>query len=237
MNILLIAGHGQGDSGAVANGYKEAELTREIVNSIYEKLKLYANVDIFDINKNMYKYLQKNSFDFKKYDYVFEVHFNAGTNDLTDSTTGTEILIHPKETGRSVEENILNNISALGFKNRGIKERTNLKNMNICKGVQGVSYCLLEVCFIDDKDDMKLYQEKKEKISQAICDGIVYGFGLIKSNDYIINELTTVNDIVWELSERGIISDKNLWLKKLDSDINSYWLARKCINYIKENVR
>ena len=27
-------------------------------------------------------------------------------------------------------------------------------------------------------------------------------------------ELTTVNDIVWELANRGIISDKELWLKK-----------------------
>ena len=28
---LLIAGHGQGDPGAVGNGYKEADLTREFV--------------------------------------------------------------------------------------------------------------------------------------------------------------------------------------------------------------
>lgn len=46
-------------------------------------------------------------------------------------------------------------------------------------------------------------------------------------------ELTTVNDIVWELSARGIISDKDLWLKKLEEDENAYWLARKCVNYIR----
>ena len=47
-------------------------------------------------------------------------------------------------------------------------------------------------------------------------------------------ELTTVNDIVWELSARGIISDKDLWLKKLEEDENAYWLARKCVNYIRK---
>ena len=43
-------------------------------------------------------------------------------------------------------------------------------------------------------------------------------------------ELTSVNDIVWELHHRGIISDKNLWLSKLASDTDAYWLARKCVN-------
>ena len=49
-------------------------------------------------------------------------------------------------------------------------------------------------------------------------------------------ELETVNDIVWELANRGIITDKALWLEKLESDANSYWLARKCANYIRRNV-
>jgi len=43
-------------------------------------------------------------------------------------------------------------------------------------------------------------------------------------------ELTTVNDIVWELNHRGIILDKDLWLKKLEEDQNTYWLARKTAN-------
>ena len=45
--------------------------------------------------------------------------------------------------------------------------------------------------------------------------------------------LETVNDIVWELAERGIITDKELWLEKLEKDKNAYWLARKCVNYIR----
>ena len=47
--------------------------------------------------------------------------------------------------------------------------------------------------------------------------------------------LTTVNDIVWELAARGILTDKALWLKKLEEDENSYWLARKVANYIRNN--
>jgi len=46
-------------------------------------------------------------------------------------------------------------------------------------------------------------------------------------------ELTIVNDIVWELAHRGIVSDKSLWLKKLEQDQNAYWLARKIVKYIQ----
>lgn len=46
-------------------------------------------------------------------------------------------------------------------------------------------------------------------------------------------ELESVNDIVWELNERGIISDKALWIGKLEEDNNAYWLARKTVNYIR----
>lgn len=56
-----------------------------------------------------------------------------------------------------------------------------------------------------------------------------------KVEGYMTSELETINDIVWELSERGIISDKELWIKKLKKDTDVYWLARKCANYIKDN--
>ena len=55
---------------------------------------------------------------------------------------------------------------------------------------------------------------------------------LLKTNS-VVAELTTVNDIVWELSHRGIITNIELWLKKLEEDSNSYWLARKTANYLR----
>ena len=48
-------------------------------------------------------------------------------------------------------------------------------------------------------------------------------------------ELTSVNDIVWELAHRGIISDSGLWLEKLEKDSNAYWLARKTVKYMQSN--
>ena len=47
------------------------------------------------------------------------------------------------------------------------------------------------------------------------------------------SELTSINDITWELAHRGIISDSDLWLKKLEQDSNAYWLARKTVKFLQ----
>lgn len=236
MNILLIAGHGQGDPGACGNGYKEAELTREFVIKLKEKLSLYVGVTVFDTNKNMYKYLKSHSFNFKNFDYVFEVHFNAIKKEAVSDgkTKGTEILIHPSEKSTGVENAILNNICALGLKKRGVKTRTNLQNMNICKGGQGVSYALLEVCYIDDIDDMRIYISKKDEVITATANGIISGFGLGNVITAPVQELVTPNDIVWQLSQMIEISDGKKAVSDLTKAMNEnsscYWMLRKIAN-------
>ncbi len=47
-------------------------------------------------------------------------------------------------------------------------------------------------------------------------------------------ELKSVNDIVWELSHRGIITDKALWLNLFKEDKNLYWLGYKAANMTRE---
>lgn len=43
-------------------------------------------------------------------------------------------------------------------------------------------------------------------------------------------KLETVNDIVWELGHRGIITDKALWMKIFENDKDLYWLGYKAVN-------
>lgn len=43
-------------------------------------------------------------------------------------------------------------------------------------------------------------------------------------------KLETVNDIVWELGHRGIITDKALWMKLFENDRDLYWLGYKAAN-------
>lgn len=45
-----------------------------------------------------------------------------------------------------------------------------------------------------------------------------------------VKMLETANDIVWQLNQRGIITDSALWLQKLTPNSNAYWLAYKAAN-------
>lgn len=237
MKILIVCGHGDGDPGACACGYKEADLVREQGLLLQKNLLSYAEVDLYDRSLNLYK-VQKagKTFNFKLYDYVIELHFNAAANDPKGNgkTTGTEILVHTSEKGVSVEEAILKNICSLGFRNRGVKKASNLLNMNICKGKQGVSYALIETCFIDDLDDMKLYKSKKNDVVAAITKGVVSGFGLKK----IKKELVSAKEITEELAKNYFpISDKTSFIKALEqakkAESPLYWGYYKLVNKIK----
>ncbi len=183
MKILLMAGHGAGDPGAIGNGYKEADIVREVVPLLRDKLTPFADVTVFDMAKNPYKFLKSNTFNFKEFDYVLEVHLNAFKKELVSNgkTKGVEILVHPTEKGVGVENAVLKNLEKIGFTNRGIKRPKDLQNMNICKGRQGVSYALIEICFIDDIDDMALYTSNKGAVIDGIAQGIITGFKLTKN--------------------------------------------------------
>lgn len=229
MNILLVAGHGDGDFGAVSSHYKEADLTRRTVSALCRLLSPFCLTTIFDTNLDMYKYLKTHNYNFKNYNYVLEVHFNAGAANPTGNgvTTGSEIIIQKGTYQKAVDKKILSNLQSIGFKNRGVKERTDLQNPKKVTS-QNVPYSLLEVCFIDDLDDLKLFNNNFNQVVQSIANAIISSFNLQ------IQELTSINDIVWELNNQGIISNKDLWLKKLEIDTDSYWLARKVANRLRK---
>lgn len=179
LRVLLIAGHGDGDPGAVANGIEEADETRAIVSNLDTQLEGICQVDIYPTERNAYKDLKagKLAVKWNDYDYVLEIHLNACEADTPDGETkGVECYVTRSEPGTSVEEAICKNIASLGLANRGVKR----KNLDVIQAARtaGVSSALLEVCFLDDPDDMEIYQANKTAIATAIAAGIVSGFGL-----------------------------------------------------------
>ena len=187
MKILLISGHGAGDSGACAKikgkTYKEAEETIVMVKKIKEQLSNYnVTVDLYPTDRNAYEDAKKGflKVDFSKYDYVLEIHFNACVNDLKGNgkTTGTEAFITTSDKTNSAEKNMLSCLSALGLNNRGVKSH-NWTVINRAK-TKCADSCLLEVCFIDDADDMAIYTKNKDNVAKAIALGVVKTYSLKK---------------------------------------------------------
>lgn len=224
MRILLIAGHGDGDCGAVGNGYYEADLTREVANLLKDELGKYTDVTVADTKKDWYKHIckQGNYFNFKPYDYVLEIHFNSFAD---KSANGTEIYVTKSEKSCGVEENILKGISNIGFRNRGVIA----KNFSLIYYVkkQGVSSALLEVCFISNANDMKLYQTKKSEIVKAIAEGVADGFGLKKKEASFADDCKL-------LASEGIINSPDYWARGRGySEENIILLIKKFANYVR----
>jgi hypothetical protein len=106
--------------------------------------------------------------------------------------------------------------------------------MKTCKKKQGVSYALIEVCFIDDLDDITLYQAKKNEVINAIAQGIVKGFKLNDSKKL----LTSAEDITYELNKSFFpITETEKFVKELEkakkNNSSLYWGFYKLVNKIK----
>jgi hypothetical protein len=52
-----------------------------------------------------------------------------------------------------------------------------------------------------------------------------------------LKPVTEINDIVWELTNAGIITDGKLWMQKCKDDINVYWLCRKMANKLRGTLK
>ena len=68
---------------------------------------------------------------------------------------------------KKLANRICANIARLGYKNRGVKIRTDLSILKKTKA----PCILIECCFVDDFDDVKLYNAKS--MAKAIAQGIL----------------------------------------------------------------
>ena len=117
------------------------------------------------------------------------------------------------------------NSQAIGICFEGNFEKEEMTDTQIKSGQEIITY----LKSIYPKAEVK----KHKDFNATVCPGKNFEFDIISKgvvSPIQSNELTSINDIVWELNHRGIITDKELWLKKLAEDDNAYWLARKTAN-------
>ncbi|MGX4600397.1 N-acetylmuramoyl-L-alanine amidase [Faecalimicrobium sp. JNUCC 81] len=176
IKINVHAGHGlDGSKSCGAIGLiKESTEARKVKDEVIKLLKLEGHtvydctVDYPDnqndcINKIVGKC---NS---NKVDVDISIHFNSGAKDTKGNgkTTGVEVWVYNSTSkAKPFAERIEKQMSKLGFKSRGIKYTNKLgvlktNNPNL----------LIECCFVDDKDDVNIYNYKD--MSKAIVEGIL----------------------------------------------------------------
>ena len=191
MKLLLISGHGAGDPGAVSGAWKEADETRKVTQALKEALDGYCDVAIYPVDRNAYTDYRSGQLNvtaqFTKYDYVLEIHFNAVSQSGADGKTkGVECYVPTTESRVSLSADLCGAVAKAGFTNRGVK----FKNYGVISTARraGVLAMLLEVCFIDDPDDMQLYTSKFDDIIQTIANAIIQEYGLEKEGSSVSYE-------------------------------------------------
>ncbi len=166
MKFGIDLGHGVGsDRGAIGN-ISEETIINAVGELVISKLKAlgYTVIELRPVTAtSVNNSLQQryNKADFNNVDIVISIHANAGGG------VGTEIYTYSaKEVPQA--RAILNNIVALGFKNRGIKSGNHLAMVKRPKAIA----MLLEICFVDSSDSELYNKIGAQKLANAIVKGL-----------------------------------------------------------------
>lgn len=165
LKIVVNAGHTKIGKGAGA--YKYLSESRETRRIAYHLLYLLTGTNhevipaIYDVSNNNLKEAVTLSNN-KGADLFISIHLNAGGGE------GVEVYTWK---GKKLKQatNICQNIAALGYKNRGIKDGSHLYVIN--KTNAKTEAILIECCFVDNLKDKEKYNAYK--IAEAIYKAIV----------------------------------------------------------------
>lgn len=174
MKILVMAGHsanGYKGSGAVGH-LNESNETRRVAPKVVEYLKqLGVDATYIKLDKptsSSYLYDQVKLANSKgKFDVMVQIHFNAGSSDPNSNTTGTETY-YRSSNAKPYSDRVNKKLATL-FKDRG--SRSDKPNLYWLKNTTSPAI-LIELCFVDDKDDAKVYNNNFDKICKLIAEGL-----------------------------------------------------------------
>lgn len=166
MKFNIHAGHNEQVSGAI--GYlQETKENRIIKNLVISKLKS-LNHEVYDCSDEVGSTQTRNLTNIvhkcnkHKVDVDVSIHFNV-SNGLGH---GSEVYYYSNQ-GKEYAHKVVNALSKLGFTNRGAKKNTTLYVLRKTKSPA----ILIECCFIDNKEDVRLYDS--DKVANAIVEGLI----------------------------------------------------------------
>ena len=181
--IMLDAGHGGRDPGAVFNGRQEKDDTLRLTLAIGEILQ-NNGVDVeytrtTDAYTSPYeRAMQANN---AGVDFFISIHRNSFPTD--NEVSGVESLVYDLSGIKyQMAQDINDQLEAIGFVNLGVKARPNLVVLRRTR----MPAVLVEVGFINSDVDNRLFDDNFDDIAQAIASGILdtlESVGVIQ-NDY-----------------------------------------------------
>lgn len=166
--LFVTAGHGGLDTGAVFGDYIERDLNIDFRDLVIKELKALGINALTDSNQNALKQtLAWLRGKFVAEDILVDIHFNAGMI----SSHGTEVLV-PEDASdfeKRLAASITKVFASVGFSNRGVKSEAESARKRLGWMRSNAETVLIEVCFITNLTDMKLYEANKNGLARKLA--------------------------------------------------------------------
>ena len=175
--VFINAGHGGSDPGAVANGLKEKDLNLVIALSCYKELLRHGVDALISRTTDVDDGDEPATCNAFGAELAVDIHNNAGGGD------GAEVYYSINGgTGKTLAQNILNEIVAIGQNSRGIKTRKGSSGRDYYYFIRDTACpaVIVECAFLDHKTDVQIVdtKEEQEAMGVAIAKGVLKTLGI-----------------------------------------------------------
>lgn len=205
--VVIDAGHGGSDPGAVALNTREKDLTLDISNYMYNRFKelgvpvaiTRTKDETLSPNTRVNRIL--NAFGDNKDVIVISNHINSNT---TGNAEGAEVL-YALRNDKTLAQNILNALGAAGQKTRTIYQKRLPSNSNldyyfIHRNTGKTEPVIVEYGFINNPNDLDKLKNNYKKYADAVVDAVIAtktGTPLLGPNTYIVKN----GDSLYKIAE------------------------------------
>lgn len=211
--IVLDAGHGGRDNGAVFNGRREKDDNLDLALAVGNILENNGFNVVYTRTTDVYDTPYQKAVIGNEANADFFVSFHRNSSEVPGRYSGVQTLVYDDsgikaELARQINENLEN----VGFTNLGVSVRPDLA---VLRRTQMPSV-LIETGFINSEKDNALYDSQFQEIAAGIADAITEVVGSVEQGTYYIQTgLYNVSSYADTLANR-------LWLLGYPADIDQY---------------
>lgn len=235
--VIVDAGHGGIDSGAVGNNLEEKNLNLQAATYIFNRLQELGIPS--KMTRTDDEYLPKNErikrvlslYNNNPNTILISNHINAGGGE------GAEVVYSLKN-DNTLANLILNNLGDAGQLKRKAYQRRLPENPNkdyyyILRETGNTEPVLIEYGFIDNKNDSKKLQENLEEYAEAVVKAICeyLGFPYTSNEEVLDSYIVQKGDTLYSLSKRFNIPISEL---KRINNLTSDTLSINQVLYLQE---
>ena len=191
-SVVIDAGHGGEDSGAVSGDYVEKEWNLDTARACANELVKYGVYVYETRNDDTYISLEDRASlaNYNNVDYFISIHHNSGGGDR-----GEVVYSINDPNSESLANYIQNELENIGQTNVTTYTRTLNSNTDYYSVLRNtnMSSVIVEVCFIDNESDRQIAdtKEERERNGVAIAHGILKQLGIEVNDSSIVETETT----------------------------------------------